>query len=121
MSAYVYDTAGTLLESWEDGTRTYTDYRPDPDETRPYTPEENAGADERAAEELAAAEHAATEERVRAIVDDLKVEKDKLDAIVETDSATINDSPAAYVKDTARSAKRIADACVDLSKYVGEL
>jgi hypothetical protein len=36
---------GVLTERWDDATRTYTDYRTDPDTTRPYTDEENADAD----------------------------------------------------------------------------
>lgn len=38
------------LERWDDGTRTYTDFRATPDVVRPYTAAENAEADQRAAE-----------------------------------------------------------------------
>jgi len=109
---------GVLTERWDDVARIYTDFRPDPDVSRPYTAEENQAADQAAADQAAAEEHAETTDRVRAIIDDLQVEKDKLDAVVETDSADINSSPAGYVKDTARSAKRIADAAIDLAKFV---
>ena len=41
MSSQVYAN-GTLIESWDDTTRTYTDHRTG--ESRPYTEEENAAA-----------------------------------------------------------------------------
>lgn len=41
--------AGDLLIEWDDETRTVTDHTDDPATKRPYTAEENAAADERAA------------------------------------------------------------------------
>ena len=74
------------------------------------------------AEELAAQEAAAAYEAqrllVKAIITDLRAEKNRAQAVIDTTNATINASPAPYIKDTARAAKRIADAAIDLAKYV---
>lgn len=48
MSAHVYGKDGKLVESWDDTTRTYTDHRTG--QSRPYTAEENAATDARAAQ-----------------------------------------------------------------------
>lgn len=53
MSILVYSTNGVLIEQWDDVSRTYTDFRPNPDLTRPYTAAENARADVEAAAILA--------------------------------------------------------------------
>ena len=74
------------------------------------------------AEELAAqAEQAAREAdrtAVKAIITDLRAEKGRAQNVIDTANATINASPASYIKDTARAAKRIADAAIDLARYV---
>lgn len=67
MSARTYRD-GVLVEEWDDQTRTYTDYTTDPPTTRPYTPEENAAADQRAVED--------------AVVDDLQRRVEILEAAV---------------------------------------
>ena len=74
------------------------------------------------AEELAAQEAAAAYEAqrilVKAIITDLRAEKARAQTVIDTANATINNSPAPYIKDTARAAKRIADAAIDLARYV---
>ena len=74
------------------------------------------------AEELAAqAEAAAYEARrltVKAIINDLRAEKTRAQAVIDTPNATINTSPAPHIKDVARAAKRIADAAIDLARFV---
>lgn len=74
------------------------------------------------AEELAAqAEAAAYEARrltVKAIIADLRAEKTRAQAVIDTPNATIKTNPAPYVVDVARAAKRIADAAIDLARYV---
>lgn len=74
------------------------------------------------AEELAAqAEAAAYEARrltVKAIIADLQAEKTRAQAVIGTPNATIKTNPAPYVVDVARAAKRIADAAIDLARYV---
>jgi hypothetical protein len=117
MSTDVYAN-GVLTERWDDPTRTHTDYTTDPDTVRPYTAQENADADARDAQAADMAERAATEDRVASIIDDLQAEKDRVQVTIDTDNSVINDSPANYVKDNARAAKRIADAAIDLAKFV---
>jgi hypothetical protein len=63
-------------------------------------------------------EHAATKSRVALIIDELQAEKARVQPAIDASNATINSSPAAYIKDNARAAKRIADAAIDLAKYV---
>jgi len=98
--------------------RTYTDFRTDPDTTRPYTAAENAQADAAVEQAAAAEEHAETEDRVKAIVEDLKAEKARVQPAIDATNAAVNSSPASYVKDNARAIKRVADAAIDLAKYV---
>lgn len=119
MSSQTYIN-GRLVESADDTTRTVTTYGPDGEVTgtRPYTDDENAAADAADAQAAADAEHTATHDRVQAIVEDLKAEKARVQVTIDTPNATINASPAGYVKDNARAAKRIADAAIDLAKFV---
>ena len=74
------------------------------------------------AEEIAAQEAAAAYEAqrilVKAIITDLRAEKARAQTVIDATNATINNSPAPYIKDTARAAKRIADAAIDLARYV---
>ena len=74
------------------------------------------------AEELAAQAEAAAYEAqrllVKAIITDLRAEKGRAQNVIDTANATINASPASHIKDTARAAKRIADAAIDLARYV---
>lgn len=65
MSAQVYSD-GTLVESWDDATRTYTDHRTG--ESRPYTEAENAEADARAEQESRLDDHEARLRRIEAAV-----------------------------------------------------
>jgi hypothetical protein len=114
MSEDVYGAGGVLIEHYDDATRTVTYY----DEktgaflsTRPYGPDENATAD-------AEATKAEGKTGVELIVADLKTEKDRVQAIIDTPNATINTNPAGFIKDVARASKRIADAAIDLAKFV---
>lgn len=61
MSARHYKD-GALVESWDDETRTYTDHSTG--QTRPYTEQENAAADQRAEQEARLDDH---ETRLRRI------------------------------------------------------
>ena len=78
---------------------------------RPWT------ADELAAQAEAAA-YEAQRLTVKAIIADLRAEKTRAQAVIDTPNATINTSPAPHIKDVARAAKRIADAAIDLARYV---
>ena len=78
---------------------------------RPWT------ADELAAQ-AAAARYEADRLTVRQIITDLQSEKARAQAVIDTPNATIKTNPAPYVVDVARAAKRIADAAIDLARYV---
>lgn len=99
MSTSVYGPDGELLEQWDDASRTYTDFRPDPDESRPYTDTENATADAQAQ----AATHAANE---ASLEDDLDEALISLQVIIDDLNANINDNPAARIKDVAKALKK---------------
>lgn len=58
---------------------------------------------------------------VRQVIDDLHAEKTRTQAIIDATNATINAAPAAYIKDGARAAKRIADAAIDLARFVKDV
>ena len=124
MSAWERFFDGELRERADDATRTVTtwDAAGQVTSTRPYSPEENAAADSRAASEQAQAQREATRAAVRAIVDDLRAEKARAQAVIDATNATINAGPAPYVKDVARAAKRIADAAIDdLARFVRDM
>ena len=78
---------------------------------RAWTAEEIAGQE-------AAAAYEAQRILVKAIITDLRAEKARVQPVIDTANATINNSPASYIKDTARASKRIADAAIDLARYV---
>lgn len=107
----------------DDTTRTVTTY----DEsgavvsTRPYDAAENAAADAAAADAAARAERETTRVAVKAIITDLQAEKARAQAVIDTANATINGSPASYVKDCARAAERISRAAMDLARFVADL
>ena len=79
--------------------------------SRPLTPEELAAR-------AAAAQYEADRLAVRQIITDLRAEKARAQAVIDTPNATIKSNPAPYVVDVARAAKRIADAAIDLARYV---
>ena len=81
---------------------------------RPWTAEELAA-------QAAAAQYKADRLTVRQIVTDLQTEKARAQAVIDTTNATINNSPASHIKDTARAAKRIADAAIDLARFVKDM
>ena len=75
---------------------------------RPKTAEEIATA-------TAAAEREAARVAIRAIVNDLQAEKDRCDVVLAKTAAQITGGDT---KDVARAAKRIADAAIDLAKFL---
>ena len=62
-----------------------------------------------------AAEREAARVAIRAIVNDLQAEKDRCDVVLAKTAAQINGGDT---KDVARAAKRIADAAIDLAKFL---
>ena len=98
MSNYVYEE-GTLVESWDDATRTYTDHRTG--ESRPYNDDENAAADVRAALALAEASSAATSSKL--ITRDFPAMQD----ILSQTNAEIRSDPSQEIKDLARAVRRL--------------
>ena len=55
---------------------------------------------------------------VKAVINDLRAEKARAQTVIDTPNATINTSPAPHIKDVARAPKRIADAAIDLARFV---
>ena len=78
---------------------------------RPWTAEELAAKAEQAANKALRA-------TIKAIINDLRAEKARAQTVIDTPNATINTSPAPHIKDVARAAKRIADAAIDLARFV---
>jgi hypothetical protein len=115
--AAVYNEAGRLVQLWDDASRTYTEYDAQGVQvlSRPYTVEENAAADAEAAAVVAAEARAAQRALVKAIITDLQAEKARADAVI---AKTNNQISGADTKDVARAAKRIADAAIDLARFV---
>ena len=100
---------GHLYETFDDATLTVTTYdkKGNVVGTRPYTEAE-----------IAQSQHEDTHDRIKAIVDDLQAEKDRLQLMIDMSNADVNANPAGPIKDSARAGKRIADACIDLAKFV---
>ena len=109
-----------LRERRDDTSRTVTAYDEAgvEAETRPYTEAENVVADAAVAAQAADARREAARVTVRQIVTDLQAENARAQAIIDTPNATIKTNPAPYIVDVARAAKRIADAAIDLARYV---
>ncbi len=108
---------GILIKSFDDATRTVATYGATGQvtETRPYTAQENAAADAAAAAEAAREERAADRAKVKAIITALQAEKTRVQAVIDKSNAAIT---GADTKDVARAAKRIADAAIDLARFV---
>lgn len=106
-------------EYYDDLTRTVTVYDEQGNASeRPYTAAENAAVDQVIAQEQARIDREATRTAIRAIVTDLKAEKARAQAVIDKTNATIT---AADTKDVARAAKRIADATIDLARFVKDM
>ena len=78
---------------------------------RPWTAEELAA---QAAEVQREADRAA----IRAIVDALKAEKARCQTVIDKMTASVT---GADTKDVARAAKRIADAAIDIARFVKDI
>lgn len=111
---------GRLRERWDDATRTYTawDANGVQTSTRPYNSAENAAADAAVAAAAIAAARATNRAAVRLIITDLQAEKDRMDPVIAKTNAQIG---PADTKDVARSARRIADAAIELARFVQDV
>jgi len=111
---------GRLLERHDDTTRTVTTYDETGTliETRPYTAEENAAADAAAEVEQERLARRATRAAIKAIVTDLQAEKARAQVVIDKPNNTITGGDT---KDVARAAKRIADAAIDLARFVKDM
>ena len=85
---------------------------------RDYTLEENEEADRAAALATVGAEREATRAAVQLIITDLKLEKDRMDPVLAKTPAQITGGDT---KDVARAAKRIADAAIELARFVQDM
>ena len=102
-----WDEDGVLIPSIEEA--------PNP---RPYTPEENAAADAAALVEAARLAREETRLAVKAIITDLQAEKARCDVVIAKPNNTIT---GADTKDVARAGKRIADAAIELARFVRDM
>jgi hypothetical protein len=118
----VYRPDGTywVSEFRDDDTRTVTTYNEAGAvlSTRPYTAAENAEADADAAAAAAAAARAANRALVKAVITELQAEKTRVQAVIDKAN---NQVSGADTKEVARAAKRIADAAIDLARFVQDL
>jgi hypothetical protein len=105
---------GNAIEQWDDDTRTYSKFTA-PASTRPYTAAENTAADARAVQAATAVTRAANRATVKLIITDLQAEKDRCDVVIAKTNAAIT---GADTKDVARAGKRIADAAIELARFV---
>lgn len=114
---------GILIQQWDDATATYTerDTTGAVTLTRPYNADETAAAAIRAAAAQAAVDRAALHAAVRQIITDLQAEKDRAQIVLDATAADINAAPATYIVDAAKAAKRIADAAIDLARFVKDM
>lgn len=102
-----WDEQGMLIPS--------TTEAPNP---RPYTPEENADADAAAVVKQERLSREATRTAVKAIITDLQAEKARCNVVIAKSNATIT---GADTKDVARAGKRIADAAIELARFVRDM
>lgn len=117
-SAQVY-ADGILVESWDDTTRTYTDHRIG--ETRPYTDEENADADQRAEQEQKTANDQALRDGLQAAIDAALLRQAAYQAVIDTPNSEIKANPQGHIVSIARQGKRSERALIRLARLVGGL
>ena len=121
MSGQRYTEDGTLVEEWDDTTRTYTDHRTDPPTTRPYTPEENAEADQQAEQEQKAANDQALRDGLAAAIDAALARQAAYQAVIDTPNSEIKANPQSHIVNLARQGKRSERALIRLARLVGGL
>ena len=108
MSARIYDENGVLVESWDDESRTYTE-------------QENAAADQRAAHQQKSANEQALRDGLAAVIDAALERQAAYQAVLDTPNADINSKPAPYIVSVARQGKRSERALIRLARLVGGL
>ena len=118
MSTEIYDD-GALVESWDDTTRTYTDHRTG--ESRPYTPEENDAADQRAVQQQQAANDQALRDGLAAAIDAALARQAAYQAVIDTPNSEIKANPQTHIVNLARQGKRSERALIRLARLVGGL
>lgn len=129
MSLSSYDSTGTLRQFWDDegdGTpqrpaRTYHEYDEQGEEilARPYNAEENAVADVSAVQAAQQASLDSSRAAVKLIITDLQTEKARVQPVIDLqNSATVTTS---QIKDVAKATKRVADAAIELARFVQDM
>lgn len=109
-----------MADEMNDVTHTYTAWDDDGNvvEQRPYTEQELASLAERQAAAAALAQRESDRAAVKSIITDLQAEKARVQVVLDKTTAQLT---LADTKDVARAAKRIADAAIDLSRFVKDL
>ena len=113
---------GGVLRYWEDDitrtVRTFTAAGVEILPATPYTAAQNAAADAEAAEAAARAAREATRAAVKLIITDLQAEKARCDTVLAKGN---NQITGGDTKNVAQAAKRIADAAIELARFVQDL
>lgn len=105
-AVYIWDFANQLLfHTLEDGTT----------ETRPFTEAEIALIPELEAQNEVETSRETARLAIKAIITDLQVEKTRVEAVIAKTNSTVTGGDT---KDVARAARRIADATIELARFI---
>ena len=110
---------GALIERGDDATRTV--YGPTGTKVRDYTQAENQAADDAIAAATLAANEAALRNGLQTAIDAALARQAEYQTVLDATNATINGSPASYIKTVARQGKRSERALIRLIRLVGGL
>lgn len=112
----LYDADNNPLVTWDLVANLRVEHLPDgTTQTREFDADELLLVDEILAAEQARLAREANRNAVKLIVDDLRLEKDRAQTVIDN----VNSTPRE--KDLARSVKRIADATIELAKFVRDM
>lgn len=128
MSYQEYHENGNLKIWSDDELRLYHTYGEDGVEILPprdFTPEENIVADAYAEQAALEAAEALLKKNVRSIINEVKAERDALDAdFIDPNTGqpatnqVINNSPAKYIKAVKKFDERVSRALIDVAKLL---
>lgn len=119
MRRATHDSTGALIERGDDATRAV--YGPTGSKVRDYTQAENQTADDAIAAAALAANEAALRNGLQAAIDAALARQAEYQTVLDATNATINGSPASYIKTVARQGKRSERALIRLIRLVGGL
>ena len=110
------DMEGNPLVIWDFTNNLRVEYASDgTTTTRAFTPEELAEAPSIIASRDAKQAHEADRTTIRAIINDIKLEQDRVQTVLDNVNSTARE------KDLARAAKRMGAAIIDLARFVKDM